>query len=117
MMEERRKVKRKDVSKYKELDNAIRQKCREEKEAWWNKQCDEIEKEFYRNPSVAHTKVKKLAGKIYCSSSGCLKSKIGTIIRGKEDILSRWEEYIGDLFKTIEEKDQKSVKKWKDHLS
>ena len=58
MMEERRKVKGKDVSKYKELGSAIRQKCREEKEAWWNKQCDEIEKEFYRNPSVAHIKSK-----------------------------------------------------------
>ena len=33
-----------------------------------------------------------------CLSSGCLKSKIGAIIMGKEDILSRWEEYIGDLF-------------------
>lgn len=50
MMEERRKVKGKDISKYKELDDAIKQKCRDEKEAWWNKQCDEIEKEFYRNP-------------------------------------------------------------------
>ena len=98
MMEERRKVKGKHVSKYNELDNAIRQKCREQKEAWWNKQCDEIEREFYRNPSVAHIKGKKLAGKIYCSSSGCLKSKIGTMILEKEDILSRWEEYIGDRF-------------------
>ena len=43
--------------------------------------------------------MKKLAGKTYCSSSGCLKSKIGTIIMGKEGILSRWEEYIGDLVK------------------
>ena len=27
-----------------------------------------------------------------------MKSKIGTVIMGKEDILSRWEEYIGELF-------------------
>jgi len=73
MMEERRKVKGKDISKYKELDNAIKAKCKEEKEVWWNQKCDEIEKELYRNPSAAYTKVKELAGKTICSSSECLK--------------------------------------------
>ena len=40
MIEERRKVKETDVSKYKELATAItiRQKCRKGKEAWWNRQ-------------------------------------------------------------------------------
>ena len=57
IMEEQRKVKGKDISKYKELGNVINQKWKE-KEAWWNKQCDEIEREFDRNPPVAHTRVK-----------------------------------------------------------
>ena len=60
LMEERRKIKGKNVFKYKELDNAIKEKCREKKETWWSKQCDKIEKEFYKNPSVARTKVKEI---------------------------------------------------------
>ena len=91
MMKERGKVKGKDGSKYKEIDIAIKEKCKEEKEAWWNKQCHEIEKEIYRNPSAAHIKVKELTGKTFCLSSRCLRSKTGTILIGKEDILNRWE--------------------------
>ena len=53
----------------------------------WNKQCDEIEKEIYRNSSAAHSKVKELTGKMYCSSDGSLKSKTGTIIIGNKEIL------------------------------
>ena len=119
MMEEQRKVKRKDASKYKEIDSAIKEKCKEEKEAWWNKPCDEIEKEIYRNPSAARSKVKELTGKTYCSPSGCLKSKTGTTIIGKEEIFNGWEECKSALvicFTKIEAKDQMFIKKWKNIL-
>ena len=98
MMEERRQAKAKDPIKYKKLDKIIRQMCNEAKEKWWNKQCDEIEDQLKRNPSAAHSKVKELTGKSCCSSTGCLKAKDGTILMSKEDILKRWEEYIGELF-------------------
>ena len=98
MMEQRRQVKVKDPIKYKELDKAIRKMCDETKEDWWNKQCDEIDDQLKRNPSAAYSKVKELTGKSCCSSTGCLKNKDGAIIMDKEDILKRWEEYIGELF-------------------
>ena len=79
----------KDASKCKELDTAIKEKCRWEKLVWWNKECDEIEKEICRNPSAVHSKVKELAWKTHCSSSGCLRSRTGAIIIGREEILSR----------------------------
>ena len=44
MMEDRRKAKGKDASKYKEIYIAIKEKCKEEKESTWNKQCDERKK-------------------------------------------------------------------------
>ena len=34
-----------------------------------------------------------------CSSSGCIRSKDGTIITEKEDILERWTDYIEELFR------------------
>ena len=63
VMEEGRKVKGKDASECKELDTAIKEKCRERKVELWKMQCDEIEKEIYRNSPAAHRKVKKLARK------------------------------------------------------
>ena len=34
-----------------------------------------------------------------CSSSGCIRSKDGTLITEKDDILERWTEYIEELFR------------------
>ena len=39
-----------------------------------------------------------MAGGSTCSSSGCIKSKEGTIIVEKHKILERWIEYIEELF-------------------
>lgn len=98
MMEQRRGMKAKDLTKYKELDKKIKQKCKTAKEEWWNRACEEIEEQMKRNPSTIHCKIKELYGKTGSSSSGCLKAKDGTIITNRDDILKRWGEYIGELF-------------------
>ena len=46
---------------------------------------------MYRN-------IEESIGKRTCSSTGCLKTKEGSIIMDKEKILERWAEYIGELF-------------------
>ena len=92
MIDKRRNEKR-NSDRYRELNKAVRIKCREEKEKWWNEQCAEIESRL----STAHTQIKTLKRKT-CSSSGCLKAKNGNILMEKDDILQRWEEYTGDLF-------------------
>ncbi|GFO14926.1 RNA-directed DNA polymerase from mobile element jockey-like [Plakobranchus ocellatus] len=47
-----------------------------------------------------HAKIKDVSGKkIKCSSPGCIKSKDGTILMEKKEILNRWSEYVEDLFK------------------
>ena len=46
---------------------------------------------MYRN-------IEEIIGKRTCSSTGCLKTKEGSIIMDKEKILERWAEYIGELF-------------------
>ena len=45
---------------------------------------------MYRN-------IEEIIGKRTCSSTGCLKTKEGSIIMDKEKILERWAEYIGEL--------------------
>jgi len=98
MMEQRRQMKAKDPIKYKELDKNIKQKCNEAKENWWNRVCEDIEEQMKRNPSTVYSKLQEVAGKSYCSSTGCLKARDGTIVMNKDDIIKRWEEYIGELF-------------------
>ena len=38
-----------------------------------------------------------------CSSSGCIKSKDGSMLVRKDPILSRWTEYKGELFHDVRE--------------
>jgi len=98
LLTERREAKGRDVNKYKELDKVIRKKCKEAKDEWYNSECDRIEDKLLRNPSSAHKVIKQLTGQTYCSSSGCIKAKDGTVIMEKVKIMKRWEESIGDLF-------------------
>ena len=46
-----------------------------------------------------HKRIKDMTGAKTCSSSGCIRSKDGTIITEKDDILERWTEYIEELFR------------------
>ena len=45
-----------------------------------------------------HEKIKEATGKSFCTRSGCIKAKDGSIIMERERILDRWSEYIKDLF-------------------
>ena len=45
-----------------------------------------------------HKEVKLICGKNKSSPRGNIKNKDGDVLFEKEDILKRWEEYIGELF-------------------
>ena len=42
--------------------------------------------------------MREIIGKRTCSSTGCLKTKEGSIIMDKKKILERWAEYMRELF-------------------
>ncbi|GFN89497.1 RNA-directed DNA polymerase from mobile element jockey-like [Plakobranchus ocellatus] len=49
-----------------------------------------------------HAKIKGVSGKkIKCSSPGCIKSKDGTMLMEKKEILYRWSEYVENLSKEV----------------
>ena len=98
LMAERRKVRSKVSQEYKKIDQEVKIKCKEAKEKWINVKCSEIEKTKRSDPRTTHKQIKELTGARACSSTGCIKSKEGTIIVEKEKILERWAEYIDDLF-------------------
>ena len=83
LMKERQKIKARNSQEYKDLDKEIKRRSLEAKETWLDRQCEEI----------AYKKKKELTGNRTCSSSGCIKSKEGTIIVEKQQVLERWAEY------------------------
>ena len=97
LMEDRREVK-KNEQKYSEICKFVKKKCNEAKEKWINDQCIEIEKQTDKDSKYMHQKIKEVTGKNPLSKTGCLKSKDGQILMGKNEILNRWSEYIEDLY-------------------
>ncbi|GFO19100.1 hypothetical protein PoB_004560500 [Plakobranchus ocellatus] len=98
-MEERRKSKNVEA-KYKDLNRNIKTKCNAAKEEWINQQSQEIEQKLNIDSKFMHSIIKDVSGKkIKCSSPGCIKSKDGTMLMEKREILNRWSEYVEDLSK------------------
>ena len=99
MMRRRQAIPQRNSDEYKQLHREIRKKCREAKEEWLKNECAEIEKGNETDSKAMHKRIKDLTGAKTCSSSGCIRSKDGTIITEKDDILERWTEYIEELFR------------------
>lgn len=98
MMDRRRATKQENIEKYKQLDESIKKKCNEEKETWLNSKCEQVESLKNKDARNMHQEIKEIVGRKVCVSSGCIRAKDGSILLEKEDIMSRWTEYIGELF-------------------
>ena len=95
---EQRRLKKSNLHEYNFLNKDIKKKCSEAKDKWLNQQCSEIENNFNINTKNAHKKINEITGKPRCTSLGCIRSKSGTILIEKNEILNRWSEYIEELF-------------------
>ena len=98
MMEERKSAK--DKPDYVRLNKEIQRKCREAKENWISRKCNDIEESDRNNGTKKlHADIKELCGTQRKSqSNGCIKSKEGKILFERDKVLERWSEYVGDLF-------------------
>ena len=77
------------------IGNEVKRQCKMAKETWYNRKCEEIE----RDPREIYKKIDGIRGKRkYCSASGCIKGKDNSIIMDKDKVLERWSQYIEELF-------------------
>ena len=97
---EERKAAKNNKEKYQALDKEVQKLCTKAKEDWINERCAEIEElEAKHYSREMHTLAKEISGKSRRNSkTGCIKSKDGSLLFEKEQILSRWEEYVNELF-------------------
>ena len=98
MMKNRRELRR-NSEENETVHRMIRAKCKAAKELWLNESCREVENCHGKDLRSMYKKINDITGRRkVCSSTGCIKSKEGHIITGKEKILERWEEYIKELY-------------------
>ena len=98
IMEERRKLKGQDETRYEVLNKQVKKKCTEAKEAWLNEQCKEIEELSKRDSQKMYDRVKLLTGKKRLRTGNAIKKKDGKIAMEEEEVLGRWKEYVEELF-------------------
>ncbi|GFS23264.1 endonuclease-reverse transcriptase [Elysia marginata] len=95
---EKRRLATPNKVRHKEINKEIKRKCDQAKEKWLNEQCEEIEKELYKEPKAMYKRIQEITGRKASSKSGCIKSKDGSIIMEKDKKVERWSEYISELF-------------------
>ena len=100
LMDERKLAKNRNQKEYSKLHNKIKKKCKEAKEIFIAGKCEKIEMLSKSNQSRdLHREVKELVGDKKSSKiRGNIRSKNGTLLFEKDQVLERWNEYIGELF-------------------
>ena len=98
-----KKAKIKDQKEYAILHSKIKRKCKEARELFLAEKCEKIEKSSKSNQSRdLHREVKELTSdKRSSKMRGNVRSKDGTLLFEKEQVLGRWNEYIGELFDDV----------------
>ena len=97
LMGERQKL-RKNSERYLEMDREIKRKCNVRKEEWMNRKCQEVEQLEHTNSRVMHERIKIVTGDRRATKSSVIKDKEGNVLMESTEVLSRWEEYIKELY-------------------
>ena len=97
---EQRRLAKGNVAIYNFLDREIRQDCRTAKETMLTEQCQVIEQlDAAHKSNLMHSQIKMVTGrKRRNKTNTCIEDKNGDIIMEKDESLSRWSEYIGELY-------------------
>ncbi len=98
-MDARRNLKSKPLL-YDALDKEIRRDCQEAKEQMLTEQCERIEQlDAANRTNLMHEEIRKVTGrKQGLGATTCIEAKDGTIIMEQERVLTRWYEYINELY-------------------
>ena len=103
-MDERRKWKNVNTDegrqRYKQLHKALRSETNKAREAWWDKQCEELETmDRMGRTDLMYARVKNIARKNRNGNSGdMVKSADGILLTDPDSVRDRWREYIEKLY-------------------
>ena len=99
MMEERRKLKGRNVNEYNKLHKSILRKIKEAKETRLTEKCMEIENLQQKHDDFnMHKKIKEMQNTSKQYNTGIIVDNEGQILIRIEDRLRRWKQYMQELF-------------------
>ena len=99
MMEERRELKGVSQESYKEMDRGIKIACKIRREEWLGEKCQEVEALERIDARLMAEKIREITGEKRTGRSTVIKSTDGQILMEKEEVLGRWQQYVGDLYR------------------
>jgi hypothetical protein len=98
LMEERRSLKNTSEQRYTEMDRKIKQLCTKRKEEWLEEKCNLMEQLERTDSRMVAEKIREITGKKRTTRSTIIKDKRGNILTERQEVLQRWEEYVGELY-------------------
>ena len=99
LMDKRRHLKNKKTSDFKMINNKIGQECTKAKQRWIAEKCEEIENLEQRDIQLMYSKIKIMTKTTTRTAKTVLTKKDEKVVIGQEEVLKRWVEHIGDLFR------------------
>ena len=98
-MNEQSKIKNKSSKdEYKKICRAIQKECRKAKEVYYNNICNELEDLDRKNNPKLFSVIKNELRQQKAQVRAGLKGSKGDLLMETADILTRWEEYVADLY-------------------
>ena len=101
LMDDRRRCKGTDDQRYRELNRTIHQDCRIAKERWMDEKCTEVEDLSKRDQQLMYSKVNDIIKKKKSNKNVAIKKADGTIAMDIEDVKTRWNEYVSELYHDV----------------
>ena len=101
LMDDRRRCKGTDDQRYRELNRTIHQDCRIAKERWMDEKCTEVEDLSKRDQQLMYSKVNDIIKKKKSNKNIAIKKADGTIAMDIEDVKTRWNEYVSELYHDV----------------
>ena len=97
---ERQRLVKSSVDEYNKQDAEIRRECQTAKELMLTAQCEKIEQQDAAHKSnQVHAQIRQATGRKQSECvTTCIEDKDGNIIMEQDNILARWNEYIGELY-------------------
>ena len=88
-----------NIAEFRMLNAAFQRRARQDKEAYWNTQCAELEKAIRHGHTRAlFTHVKQARAPFAARKASAIKDSDGTILQEEEQIKRRWRDYTEELY-------------------
>ena len=95
---DKRRGKKNKTEEYNMLNIEVIKQCKEAKQKWLEKKCQDIERSCFLNPRIMYKNIQEICHTKKRSTDGCIKTKSGELLMDNDEILNRWSEYIEELY-------------------